>query len=115
MQLGARDVDGVRVVTVDEARIDASVALRFKEALRAAADEAAPRVVVDMTAVQFLDSSGLGALVAAMKLIGPWRSLELAGLSASVDRVFRLTRMDRVFALHPDLGAALGARVPGAA
>lgn len=114
MQLAAWDADGVRVIRVEEARIDALVAIRFKEAMRAAAGDAAPRVVVDLSAVQFLDSSGLGALVAVMKLIGAARRLELAGLSANVDRVFRLTRMDRVFPLHADLAAALaGARLTG--
>ena len=56
----------------------------------------------------FLDSSGLGALVAAMKLIGPRRGLELAALQASVERVFRLTRMDTVFTIHRSVADALG-------
>ena len=118
MELGAWDEGGVRVVRVNEARVDAAVALRFKEALNSAAGDAAVRVVVDMAAVQFLDSSGLGALVAAMKQLGAGRRLELAGLSAGVERVFRLTRMDRVFVLHGDLAGALdggGSAMPGAA
>ena len=118
MQLRAWDADGVRVVQVEEARIDAAIAIRFKDALREAAGDTAPRVVVDMAAVQFLDSSGLGALVAAFTGLGAARRLELAALSANVDRVFRLTRMDRVFVLHDDLQAALDGRkaaLPGAA
>jgi anti-sigma B factor antagonist len=107
MQLVAEDRPGARVVRVDEARIDAAVALEFKEAVRAAAGEAAPRIVLDLSAVSFLDSSGLGALVGAMKLLGPGRRLELSGLHPNLERVFALTRMDSVFRVHRDLGAAL--------
>ena len=91
-----------------EARIDAAVAIQFKEAVRSAAGDSARRIVLDMSAVEFLDSSGLGALVAAMKLIGQGRRLELAALGASVERVFRLTRMDTVFTIHPSVPSAFG-------
>ncbi|HBM41662.1 MAG TPA: anti-sigma factor antagonist, partial [Sulfitobacter sp.] len=49
---------------------------------------------------------------ATLKLLLPDRSLTLAGLTPSVDRVFRLTRMDSVFPLFPTLDAALAAQVP---
>jgi anti-sigma B factor antagonist len=103
MELVAEDHDGFRVVKVAEPRIDAAIAIRFKDAVRTAAGDAAPRVVLDLSNVTFLDSSGLGALVAAMKLLGPTRRLELAGLTANVERVFRLTRMDTVFTIHPSI------------
>ena len=35
-----------------------------------------------------------------MKLLGPDRSLELAGLTPTVEKVFRLTRMDSIFTIH---------------
>ena len=117
MHLSAWDEGDTRVIAVGESRIDAAIAIRFKEAMREAAGDGAGRVVVDMSTVEFLDSSGLGALVAVMKLLGGARRLELAGLTANVDRVFRLTRMDRVFPLHRDLAAARagGARMSGVA
>jgi anti-sigma B factor antagonist len=57
--------------------------------------------------VNFLDSSGLGAVVAVMKLLMPARKLELAGLTATVEKVFRLTRMDSVFTIHTVVPGAL--------
>lgn len=109
MQLQMVDKGDVRLITVAEKRIDAAVAIQFKDAVRAAAGDGSARVVVDLSAVSFLDSSGLGSLVAAMKLIGPGRRLELAALHSNVERVFRLTRMDTVFTIHPDVRAALKA------
>ena len=89
------------VVRVQEARLDAMVAIAFKEAMREATTGAEPRVVLDLGRVTFLDSSGLGAVVAVMKHLGPARRLELAALTPPVAKVFRLTRMDGVFTIHP--------------
>jgi len=70
-----------------------------------------PRVVLDLARVKFLDSSGLGAIVAVRKLLGPDRVMELSSLTPTVEKVFRLTRMDTIFTIHPTHEAAL-ASVP---
>ncbi len=89
------------IVTVTENRIDAAGAIAFKEAMRTVAEVPSARVLLDLSHVAFLDSSGLGAVVAVMKLLGPERPLELAGLTPTVEKVFRLTRMDTVFRIWP--------------
>ncbi len=43
-----------------------------------------------------------------MKHLGGERRLHLAALMPNVDRVFRLTRMDSVFPIHPSVGAVTG-------
>lgn len=100
MELKVQDQDGMRLITVGESRIDATVAIAFKDMMRELTDDGPARVVLDMSKVMFLDSSGLGAIVAAMKQVGASRKLELAGLTSTVDKVFRLTRMDSVFIIH---------------
>ncbi|WP_054304040.1 STAS domain-containing protein [Gemmobacter sp. LW-1] len=107
MNLYARELADTLVVEVGADRIDAACAIQFKDAMRELAGRAGTRVLIDMSRVRFLDSSGLGAVVAVMKLLGPDRRLELAGLTPAVDKVFRLTRMDSVFLIHPDLPAGL--------
>jgi len=97
------------VLSVDENRIDAAVAIEFKEAVRAAADGSDGPVILDLAQVTFLDSSGLGAVVAVMKLLGPLRPLHLAALTPPVAKVLRLTRMDRIFTIHPQPPTALKA------
>lgn len=101
MDLTAETVAGVRIIRVNETRIDAAVAIRFKERMRELTDGPEERVLLDLGRVEFLDSSGLGAVVSVMKQLAPARRLELAALTAPVARVFRLTRMDSVFTLHP--------------
>lgn len=100
MELQASERNGVLVVAAMEPRIDAAGAIRFKDEMRNQLQHPAPRVVLDLSRVTFLDSSGLGAVVAVMKMLGPDRKLELAGLTPPVQKVFRLTRMDGVFTIH---------------
>ncbi len=97
------------IVTVQETRIDAAVALEFKEAVRRLTVDAPSEVILDLTTVTFIDSSGLGAIVATMKHLAPDRRLILAGLTPAVDKVFRLTRMDSVFKMFMTLEDALSA------
>ncbi|KZY38769.1 anti-anti-sigma factor, partial [Roseovarius sp. HI0049] len=91
MELDSSSLNNVQVISVKAERIDAAGAIRFKDAVRAAVDKEAPRVVLDLGRVRFVDSSGLGAVVAVMKFLGPERKLELAALTPDVDKVFRLT------------------------
>ena len=85
MRLVAEQNGGILVVRAMEDRIDAACAIQFKDRMREITQDNSPRVVLDMSNVGFLDSSGLGAVVAVMKALGPVRRLELSGLTATVD------------------------------
>lgn len=108
MDLQEENRDGILVITPTEQRIDAAVAIQFKDRMRAATADARGRIVLDLRHVDFVDSSGLGAIVAAMKQLGPNVELDLAGLTPNVAKVFRLTRMDTVFTIHETPEAATG-------
>lgn len=101
--------DGVQIATVQASRIDAEVAIEFKDKMRDETSDGPERIILDLSQVEFVDSSGLGAIVAAMKQLGVGRKLDLCGLTQSVDNVFRLTRMDTVFRLYPSIDTALAA------
>ncbi len=107
MQLTTETQPTVLSVRVMEDRIDAASAIQFKEQMRDLTATAHPRVILDLARVQFLDSSGLGAIVAVKKLLGPDRVMELSSLTSTVEKVFRLTRMDRIFTIHPSHEAAV--------
>ncbi|EEX09425.1 anti-sigma-factor antagonist [Ruegeria lacuscaerulensis ITI-1157] len=96
-----------QVIKVEADRIDAAMAIQFKEDMRTVTQQGAPRLILDLSSVEFIDSSGLGAIVASMKQLGDGRRLDLAGLQPVVEKVFRLTRMDTVFRLFDDLDDAL--------
>lgn len=106
MELATKQSGGTVTVTIAENRIDSAAAVIFKDAVRAAAQEADDRVVLDLGAVDFVDSSGLGAIIAVMKALPAGMRLDLASLRPPVEKVFRLTRMDSVFRIYPDLETA---------
>lgn len=107
MNMSAEEVGMDLVITVEEIRVDAAVAVVFKQKMTEMTDHPAKRVILDLSSVEFLDSSGLGAVVGAMKSLGEGRTLDLAGLTPTVQKVFRLTRMDTVFRIYPTRKAAL--------
>ncbi|MFP1643728.1 STAS domain-containing protein [Pontitalea aquivivens] len=107
MNLFAEARNGTLVVQVDEARLDAANAIRFKDQMRDIMTQPAQRVILDMSAIGFLDSSGLGAVVSVMKMLAPGRQLDLAGLTPNVQKVFHLTRMDTVFRIHATVADAM--------
>ncbi|WP_372574090.1 STAS domain-containing protein [Ruegeria jejuensis] len=109
MSLSSTVAGDARIITVSVDRIDAAMAIQFKEDMRTQTADATGRVILDLSEVEFIDSSGLGAIVASMKQLGEGCQLDLAGLTPIVEKVFRLTRMDTIFNLFPTLDAALSA------
>ena len=107
MELTSEVEADICIITVHSSRIDAAAALAFKDGVRAAAQDGPDKVILDLSAVTFIDSSGLGAIVASMKHLAPDRALILAGLGPTVQKVFKLTRMDQVFTLHETRQQAL--------
>jgi len=107
MELSSDQYPDVLLITVKSKRIDASGAIQFKDRMRELTGQAPGRVVLDLQAVEFVDSSGLGAIVASMKQLATGQVLELAALSPTVEKVFRLTRMDGVFTIHAQSSDAI--------
>ena len=91
---------GVVVVAPTMKRLDASVAPAFKQEVVRLIEAGDLRLVLDLEGVQFLDSSGLGAIVSILKAVGNRGTLAVCNVRGAVLSLFQLTRMDRVFTLH---------------
>lgn len=109
MELDYQQQGEVTVVKVREARIDARVAPEFREALAGTLAQGYRRIVLDVSGVSFIDSSGLGAIVATLKAAGRAGDVVIAGARDPVTTLFRLTRMDKVFRLLPTAAEAVAA------
>jgi len=108
MELDCTQTPDLMIIHVRETRIDAAGAIDFKDRMRELTAFNTLRVMLDLSKVTFIDSSGLGAVVAVRKALGPDRPLELAALTPAVEKVFRLTRMDSVFIIHPGVPVHAG-------
>lgn len=90
------DRDGCKVVAV-RGEVDLATAPTLKNRLLELVTAGATNIVVDLTATDFLDSTGLGAVVAAYKRVRAHDGqLKLVATSSRVKRVFEITNLDRV-------------------
>ncbi len=97
MQLEQRKAGEALVVAPLEERLDARVATDFKERMAELIASGNTKIVLDLSRVEFIDSSGLGAIVSSLKRMGGRGDLVVCGLQETTMTLFRLTRMDRVF------------------
>jgi anti-sigma B factor antagonist len=97
------------VVSLQEKRLDAVIAPSFREALVERIDQGRHNIVLDMAQVNFMDSSGLGAVVAVLKHLGSKGRLHICGVTPAVMAVLKLTRMDRVLKTFETRQAAIAA------
>lgn len=99
----------VLIVRPLESRLDASDAESFKSSLVDWINEPNSAIVLDFSFVNFVDSSGLGAIVSVLKLMGKNGRIVVCNLQAPVSALFKLTRMDKVFSIFDDVATAVTA------
>ncbi len=98
MRIETEKIDDILKVQPLEKRIDASVSTAFKGRLTTWIKEGNRRIVLDLSSVEFLDSSGLGAIVSSLKTaLRGEGDLVISGIWGPVESLFRLTRLNRVF------------------
>lgn len=86
--------------------VDLKTARSFRGALDEAAQDGKPRLIVDMSEVPFMDSSGLAALIGAQKALRA-RTRVVVVCPDNLRRIFEVTRLDSVVAIVGSLPEAL--------
>lgn len=101
--------DGVLVLRIAESmEIGASGARDFLDAALAAIPEDAPRVVLDVSLVEFFEADGMDALLAVHDRVeSHGGSLAIVGINRVVTEVFRLAGLDAILRLFGSEGAAV--------
>lgn len=91
-----------------EGEIDLHVSPRISTSLGAMINERPKQIVVDLTKVTYIDSSGLAVLIEGMQNVEAYGGrFALVGLQANVRPIFEIARLDQVFRIFPDAKAAL--------
>jgi len=92
-------------------RLTATGAPLLRAAVSDLIDAGQANVVIDMAALEFVDSSGLGALVGALKSARvAGGDLRIAAVPEAVQTVLHLTNLDRVLRDYPTPGSAFDGR-----
>lgn len=108
MNLKTEEKNDVLIIFVKEERLDAHNSNDLKVKMQQLFEGGKKHLLVDLTDVRFIDSSGLGALVSGFKnAISHHGSLKLSSLQPQVKSMFELTRLHRVFEIFGSTAEAL--------
>jgi anti-sigma B factor antagonist len=105
--------EGVWTIVEADGEIDLAAAPSLRERLIGLINEGHQRLVVDLDNVQFLDSTGLGVLVGALKRVRlAGGELRLVVNTPRIRKVFEVTRLDLAFEICESVSSAVGS-LPG--
>jgi anti-anti-sigma factor len=108
LEVQTRQVDSGATVVAPTGRLDVAGAPALKDAISEALKNGQAKVVIDMEGVSFVDSTGLGSVIAALKQIRSSQGdLRLAAPNQQVRVVLELTTLDRVFPYYSTVEEAL--------
>jgi anti-sigma B factor antagonist len=98
--IDVQKVEGLPVLLV-KGEIDIYTAPMFKQAVVGLVSDGHSDVVIDLSGVTFMDSSGFGTLLGATRRLRPaGGGLYLAGANTTIQRMLRLTRLDTIMGLY---------------
>lgn len=91
-----------------EGEIDLHVSPTIATSVKSMIREKPKQLVVDLSRVSYIDSSGLAVLIEAMQNVKSYGGkFSLAGLQEGVRPIFEIARLDQVFRIYPDADSAL--------
>jgi len=100
----------VTIVTLPGEYLDASTVKTFKADITPVIEGTGKKVVFDMSHLQFIDSSGLGAILSCLrKLNGSGGDLKLCGMTKPIRTLFELVRMHRIMDIYNTRDEAVNA------
>ena len=103
-------VDPNPIVVAPEGEIDLHSSPMIKEQIEPLIEQQGASVIVDLSGVTYIDSSGLAVFIEAMQRMHVYGGrFRLCGLRENVRHIFAIARLDQVFQIFPDQQAALAA------
>ncbi|WP_116112393.1 STAS domain-containing protein [Austwickia chelonae] len=108
LEVATREEDGIAVVSVS-GDVDVSNAVRLRDGLDKVLITGQSRLVVDLSDVPFMDSTGLGVLIGRLKVVRARRgSMRLVCAEPRMLRVLSITGLDTVFPMYATVAEAVG-------
>lgn len=106
MEIAEQIIGEVTVLRL-KGRLDSVSAIELKDRVKACVKKLPIRLVIDMADIDFVDSSGLGSLVACLRSVNKATGdLRIAGLQDRVRAVFELVRLNQIFEIFDSADAA---------
>jgi anti-anti-sigma factor len=110
MQFEVKKNGEATILKIKERKLDATVSPELKGEFLVLCNRQTKNLVIDLSDVEFCDSSGLSALlIAERKMRENGGVVKLAGLQKKVLALIRISRLDRAFRIHDTVAKALRA------
>lgn len=109
LQINVRKCDDIPIIELT-GEVDAYTSARFREVMLEVVDTHGARIVISMAEVDYIDSSGLGALVGGLKRVSERDGkIVIVCTKPQVRKVFEITGLEKVFPIFDSEEAAIAA------
>lgn len=110
LRFDTQEKDGILIFLIEEETITRELSIDLKEAILLKIAEGHTKIILDLSKVKEIDSSGLGALLFGKRQAGGNDGdLKLVGASETVQNMIRIAQLSRVFDLHNSIPEAVSA------
>lgn len=107
MPLTLQEKEGITIIHIDEKFVDAMNAPAIKADIQTVL-KPKMQAIIDLSDVEFLDSSGMGAILAAMRqLISMGGHLKIAGVNKPVRTLLELVRFNKILDIFDSVDSAI--------
>lgn len=108
MKLSTREVENVIVIALEGSVLGGPDATALNNELHKLVDKRKKQIVVDMSGVQSMNSSGLAMLIEALKTVKDAKGdLKIAAASQKIASLMAMTKLTTIFELYPTLKKAI--------
>ena len=98
--------ENIVIIKINEERLDRELAVDFRDEMTKITSQGHKNFILDFSDTDFIDSSGLGAIVSALKMVGRDGDVILFGINDNIHKMLTLTRMVKVFKIHQNMDDA---------
>ena len=107
MDCEEKQIDNILIIKLPGSRFDAHISDDFKSTMHRHIENGHRRIVLDFSEINFIDSSGLGTIVHVLKMLKGDGDIVISGATDTVMRMFKLTRMNKIFNMVENESLAL--------
>jgi len=95
MEIAVQDINGMTIVYPEGPRLDAATAPRFKSDMIDVITTGTTRIILDLSRIDFMDSTGLASIMSTMKTLAGQGEVVLCGVSEKLKMLFSIAKLDR--------------------
>ncbi len=108
MKLSTKESDGITVVVLEGSVLGGPDATALNDALHKLTDKKKKKIILDLSGVESMNSSGLGMLITALTTVkNAGGLLKIAAASKKIESLIVITKLSTVFELYPTVKQAV--------